>query len=139
MRQLRRERVGRGVGSGQPSVSRWLPCGRRIGDRAKVGSVPGQERLLGRSAMAVLVRVVESKAAGRWRAGGWQGNQSGECGQSLWEADAIGSGAGTHRGIGAAVSLDCYERGRAPAKGDLVIDQGNESMVGDGHAMGVVA
>jgi hypothetical protein len=27
----------------------------------------------------------------------------------------------------------------APAKGDLVIDQGNESMVGDGDAMGVVA
>jgi hypothetical protein len=29
--------------------------------------------------------------------------------------------------------------GVAPAKGDLVIDQGNESMVGDGDAMGVVA
>ena len=67
MRRLRRERVESGVGFGQPSVSRWLPCGRRIWDRAKVGSVPGQERLLGRSAMAVLLRVVESKAAGRWR------------------------------------------------------------------------
>ena len=27
--------------------------------------------------------------------------------------------------------------GVAPAKGDLVIDQGNESMVGDGDAVGV--
>ena len=29
--------------------------------------------------------------------------------------------------------------GIAPAKGDLVIDERNESMVGDGDAMGVVA
>ena len=29
--------------------------------------------------------------------------------------------------------------GVAPAKGDLVIDQGNESMVGDGDAMGIAA
>ena len=29
--------------------------------------------------------------------------------------------------------------GIAPAKGDLVIGQGDESMVGDGDAMGVVA
>jgi hypothetical protein len=30
-------------------------------------------------------------------------------------------------------------RGVAPAKGDLLVDQGNESRVGDGDAMGVVA
>jgi hypothetical protein len=29
--------------------------------------------------------------------------------------------------------------GITPAKGDLVVDQGNESMVGNGHAMGVKA
>jgi hypothetical protein len=29
--------------------------------------------------------------------------------------------------------------GVAPAKGDLVIDEGNESMVGDGNAMSVTA
>jgi len=78
-----------------------------------VGSVPGQERLVVRSVMAVLLRVVESKAAGGWRAGGWQGNQSGECGRSLWEADAKGSGAGTHRGIGSSTWVDYYERGHA--------------------------
>ena len=29
--------------------------------------------------------------------------------------------------------------GVTPAKGDLLVDQGNESMVGDGHAMSVKA
>ena len=29
--------------------------------------------------------------------------------------------------------------GIAPAKGDLVIDEGDQPMVGDGHAMGVAA
>jgi len=29
--------------------------------------------------------------------------------------------------------------GVAPAKGNLVVDQGDESMIGDGDAMGVVA
>jgi hypothetical protein len=29
--------------------------------------------------------------------------------------------------------------GVAPTKGNLVVDQGDESMVGDGYAMGVVA
>jgi hypothetical protein len=69
--------------------------------------------------MAVLLRVVESKAAVEWRAAGWRGSQSGECGQSLWEAGATGNGAGTHRGIGAAVFLDCYQRGRATSDAAL--------------------
>ena len=61
----------------------------------------------------VLRRVVESKAAGEWRGGGWQGSQSGGCGRSLWAAGATGSGAGTHRAIGSSTCVHCCERNRA--------------------------
>jgi hypothetical protein len=80
---------------------------------AAVDSVSGQGRFLVQSAMAVQLRVVEGKAAVRRRAAGWRGSQSGECGQSLWEGHAGGSGAEAHRGIEAAVFLHYYERGRA--------------------------
>ena len=72
-----------------------------------------QGRVLVRSAMAGLRRVVESKVAAQWRAGGWRGSQSGEYGRSLWAAGATRSGAGTHRAIGSSISVDCYEQSHA--------------------------
>jgi len=60
------------------------------------------------------------------------------CGRSLWEAGATGAAQELIEGQGHQF-LFIVMSGVAPTKGDLVNDQGNESMVGDGDAMGVVA
>src|SRR5712692_1727511 len=89
-------------------------------------------------AVAVPHRAIESKAAGEWHAAGWRGSRSFECGRSLSEARATGSGVGTHRAKGHQLLFIVVSR-VAPTKGDLLVGTRDEPMVGDGHAMGVAA
>lgn len=77
-----------------------------LGAAPKRARFPGRWRCLVRSAME-LCQVLRSIVAVAWSVGGWPGSRSGGFGRSPWGADAVGSGARTHRARGSSVSFDC--------------------------------
>ena len=112
---------------------------RRTWGRAKAGSDHGQGRLLVLPAVAVPRRGIESKAAGEWHAAGlarkpklpnadeaFRKHVQQEATSKLIERQG-------HQLLLVVVSRV------APTKGDLLVGTRYESMVGDGHAMGVAA
>src|SRR5215472_5222047 len=83
-------------------------------------------------------RVLQGTAAEAELGGDWRGNRSGGCGRNPWGADGGESGAGIHRATASSASAH-YVSGVAPTKGHLAVVERNQSVVGDGYAVGITA
>ena len=81
-------------------------------------------------------RAGESKVAGARRVCGWPESRNAGCARSLSEGCAVGSAVRIHPGIGSATFVGEWNRASGS---DLSIGERDQSVVGDGHTVGVAA
>src|SRR5262245_55122285 len=96
----------------KPKAFRRPPWGHHIEDSAKCCLV-GRRKYLAGVAFLALPAVIGSKAARWWHACGWRENRSCGCARNLWEADATGNGARSHRALESSASVRCDARNLA--------------------------